>query len=90
MRWKNAKVHKTALNSYLEQLSMELQHTKIKIAVFEPGVLKSNHLCQEAIQQRVEQLSRKISMEERQKLNEYKAKSKQNHFKNVLSHFFKS
>jgi hypothetical protein len=74
LRWGNAKVHKTALNTYLENLSMELQHTKIRIAVFEPGVLMSNHLNQEAIQKRVDQLSRKISVEERQKLNEYKAK----------------
>jgi NAD(P)-dependent dehydrogenase (short-subunit alcohol dehydrogenase family) len=76
LKRKNIQVYKTALSSYLEQLSMDLHHTRIKVGVIDPGVFKSNYLCQEALRKRIDQMCRKMAVEENQNIVEYKSRSK--------------
>ncbi|KAI6218997.1 Short-chain dehydrogenase/reductase family 9C member 7 [Aphelenchoides fujianensis] len=79
-----AGAHKMALGSYIQFIAGELQHFRIKFAVFEPGVSTSALLCEEAIRERVEQTWAEMSPEKRRELgDEYKVKLL-NHWNTVL------
>ncbi|KAI6186332.1 Short-chain dehydrogenase/reductase family 9C member 7 [Aphelenchoides besseyi] len=70
-----AGAHKMALGTYIEFIASELQHYKIKFAIFEPGVSTSALLCQEAIRERADFAWNKMSPNLRRELGEeYKVK----------------